>query len=1169
MAVVSHSGPSERIAVLPARHQPPSTDLFVGRHWETGELLAQFDRVVPEGGRLALLVGEAGAGKSRLALELAREVTKRRALVVRTRCWDRAPASSPWLQVVTILNRATCERSATLPGPPLMPAPGPVLLERLNNPPWTSPSVDSSCTAGPQVVEPLIDFLADVATERPVLLVLEDLHWAGRAALKLLQSLSHRLPDINVLVLGTYRTAEAAVHPHLLSMLERLPSDTLRIPLAGLHEGHIAQLLHAISGCTPAKGLAAEILRQTEGNPFFVTEVARLLMAQGLLADQDASGDIRRRDWELPIPSSVQEMMRAQMSKLSAPCAEAMAIASVLGAEFDLATVEAATSCDLPRVSPAIDEATLAGIIVSTENPNRYRFRNALIHRAVYRSLGLSRRRDFHSRVGEALERSLPASNSPASPLVAQHLALGASASNAEKAIDYISRAGDEASRRNCHEEAEAHYATALTLCTKADGDLTRRCELMLRLGDMQAKMSHIADARATFKNAANLSREIGSLDQFARAAIGLGGRLVRLDAIVDTELISLLEEALDRAGPTDSPLRATLLARLSRALHCAAMPERRASLTREALAMAHRLDDEPAQIAALHSRFWTLSGPEDLDDRLAVATDIVRLAEKTGDPEMALQGHHWRAIQLAEAGDMAAAANDLRCYKALAQALRQPLYLWFSELFSAMQALFDGHLETAERHVRQALVVGEDSRNPFSRRYFYAQLSWLRCEQGRLDELPVENESLMSDGTTLSRVKWAFRCSVLDRRHDATADFDALAAHDFADIPHGITWSAQIAMLSDVCSYLGDETRARVLYNLLAPYSDRNIVVGALLASSGSASHYLGVLAACSRDWEDAFSHFEHALLFNARMGARCRLARTQYEYARALLLADKAGGKARARDLLIRAATTATQLGMAGLAESARSLTELSAWTAQAGEPASGETASHSVHVSLTGHRAAGATSDRISVGATTDPPPEAEIFTRHGDFWSIRFAGRSRVVKDTKGLRYIHHLLRHPGKEFHVLDLAILTASPSGGRWPRQEAVGPGDGTRRHAELPPGEPLDHEAKRQYRQRLEDLREELVEAERFNDLGRVAKAQDEIDFLTAELSTRYLRNSRTAGWDTTGERVRKAVTNRIHASIQKLNNEDPALGEHLSKTIRTGTFCGYLPEGRRIWSL
>jgi hypothetical protein len=293
---------------------------------------------------------------------------------------------------------------------------------------------------------------------------------------------------------------------------------------------------------------------------------------------------------------------------------------------------------------------------------------------------------------------------------------------------------------------------------------------------------------------------------------------------------------------------------------------------------------------------------------------------------------------------------------------------------------------------------------------------------------------------------------------------------------------------------------------------------MGFAIAWGGAVSYCLGILATLLSDFSGAEEHFKSALIVHRRAGARPLLAHTQREFATMLLERGASGDRERAARLLAEARASYRELGMASWAERAEAHL--------AGEPA---------------------------------PPEEsAGRFASEGGEWSLTFAGTTVRVRDARGLQYLARLLETPHQEVHVTEL-VASAE---GQAPEARTEAAGEGLRLvRAER--GMPrLDERARATYQARLTELREEVADAERLNDLGRGARARHETELLEAEITSAFGLSGRARRTGDAVERARKAVSNRIRDAIRRIEPLHPRLGRHLSASIRTGTYCAYQPE-------
>jgi hypothetical protein len=682
----------------------------------------------------------------------------------------------------------------------------------------------------------------------------------------------------------------------------------------------------------------------------------------------------------------------------------------------------------------------------------------------------------------------------------------------------------------------------ALRACdaAKSRNDV-ERCELRLALGDAQARAGAFPAAKDTFLSASDLARTSRTPEQLARAALGYGGRFVWEAARGDRHLVPLLRDALAALGKEDSLLRVKVMARLAGGPMRDEMErEPRDAMSRQAVEMARRLGDPATLAYALDGRYAAVWWPENLEDRLAIATELIQAAEEAGDKERALQGHHYRCLARLEQGDMPGVYADAGAKARLAEELRQPAQEWYVVGVRATLATFEGRFADAEALIPRAFALGQRAHGWMASVYNTLQWYALRREQARLSEVEERLQQTARDFPTylVLRAVLAQLQMELGREDAAREIFETLAADDFAGVPRDDEWIICLCLLADVAESLGDAPRAEVLYGLLLPYAGRNALSNPDNCI-GSVSRSLAILAALTRRWPEAARHFEDALAMNARTNARPWLARTQCDYARLLLTRDTPGDRERATDLLARGRWTCQELGMTALATRVSALLE----------------------------RAEGRLTDATPDGPESGRPSgsphrlmHASIFRREGEYWSIGFEGQIFRLKDAKGLRYLGRLLEDPGREFHVLGLVALEESPP----PETPGALAGEVDRTARLGDAGPILDPAAKAAYRRRLEELEAEIAEAEAWRDPKRTERAREEKESLLQALAGAVGLGGRDRLASSATERARINVTRAIKAALARIQEHSPALGRHLARTVRTGIYCAYAPDPR-----
>jgi DNA-binding SARP family transcriptional activator len=881
---------------------------FVGRQREFEELLNGFADVQNGHGRLFLLVGEPGIGKSRLAEELTHHAQARGADILVGRCWEAggAPAYWPWVQALRtcIRLRDPSELRTELGrGAPELAHLLPELRELF--PTLPEPVAPDSEGARFRLFQAVAAFLREASRLRPIVLIVDDLHAADAPSLLLLQFVARELADARLLLLGAYRDVDPTVGARLGAALSELVREpvTTRITLSGLAEDDIAAYIEVAAGSTPQTDIVGAIHAETEGNPLFMGEVVRLLVAEGAL--DMASHTLR-------VPDTVRGVIDQRLRRLSDDGRELLVLASVLGREFGIQEL-----ARLADVSPAetlaiLDETMVERIVGEVPGASdRLRFAHVLIRDTIYDGLTVARRVELHHRTGEALE-TFYADGEPHLAELAHHFYAAAPAGETTRAIKYTQLAAERAVHLLAYEEAARLYEMALSL---SDDDV-KRCDLFLALGEALGRAGDTPASKHAFRRAFELADAEGLPEQLARAAFGYGGRILWEVSRDDRHSVPLLEHALAALGEGDSPLRVRLLARLAGGpLRDASFPaEQKAALSEEAIAMARRIGDPTTLMYALYGYLLSQIGPDTRPGVLEVANECRSIAMEVGDKERLVECNEQLFQYLLERGDIEAARPHLETVVKLANELRQRPQLWISAVNQAILALLQGRFDEADRLIHEALEIGGGTL--WNARVSYRlQLYALRRAQGRLHELQetfaAEPQAFHYRTYPILDCMLARFYDELDRKSEARAIFEGLAADGFAALPFDEEWLVSLSLLAEVAHSLGDKPRAAYLYESLSPYSDW-VGLAYPEISMGSVSRYLGILASTLGRWDDGERHFEKGMVMNERIGARPWLAYTQEDYARMLLSRQDPGDLERAEQLLADATTMYRELGM-----------------------------------------------------------------------------------------------------------------------------------------------------------------------------------------------------------------------------------------------------------------
>ena len=903
--------------------------VFVGREREVGRLRAAFEDSLAGRGRLVMLVGEPGIGKTRTAQELITYARLRGARVLVGRAYEAegAPAFWPWVQlartymeerpkeeIVADMGAGAADIKSVL-GEPRDPAAGAAGAE--------------SEQARFRLFDSVTTFIRNASKREPLVLLLDDLHWADAPSLLLLEFMARELSGARILVVGTYRDVELSRKHPLSAVLAELARESLveRILLRGLTRPDVARFIEMTASVRPPERLVRTVHEETEGNPFFVSEIVSLLVSEGHL---DSPGDLS--DVLVTIPQGVREVVGRRLDRLSKDCNWVLSAACVVGREFSV-DVLAPVVCDetthaFPEEDPddltqerlleVLDEAVAARVIQAT-TVGRFMFSHALVREALYEELGVTRRVRLHRRVGETIERLQGDDPDRHLDELAHHFL---EAQELDKAIDYAIRAAKRAMSLMAYEEGAQLFERALqALELRGGASGQKRAELLIALGDAQVRAGDGQRGKETYFRAAEVARAAGAQDQFARAALGVANKFEV--GLIERELIELVEEALVQCGEEPSSTRAELMAALAVAVYFDDH-ERADALGAEAVEMARAVGGDHTLAVALLSRHFTVWEPERLEERIGTATELIDVAGRSGDRELRVEGHGLRIIDLLEKGDIRAADEELQAYAREAQELRQPNYLRVAAIRSAMRSVLAGRFGEAERLFAETPSLDRAKRllEPNTVQAGAVVLFELRRLQGRLHELAEAFESFMREypAVTAWRAAVALAWTEAGREDEARATIRDLARDDFAALPRDANWLVAMVCVAIAAERLGERSVAATSYRLLEPYADRNVVVGGGWACEGSASLYLGYLAAFLGRYERADEHYAAALRMNERIGARPFVAETQIAHAE--LLAERGVQSRRAAELLDAGLDAAQEIGMAKLVERAFAL-------------------------------------------------------------------------------------------------------------------------------------------------------------------------------------------------------------------------------------------------------
>ena len=907
-----------RMALPERLRELPATG-YVGRVAERERLTALWGQACEGSLRVALIGGEAGVGKTRLSTHLALDVHGEGGTVLFGRCdEDLGVPYQPWTQALGHLVREA-------PAPMLdghverfggdLARLVPGLGDRLSGLP--APRQSDPETERYLLYAAVVGLLEGASADEPVVLIIDDLHWADAPTLSLLRHVVSAGPAMRALVVGTYRDSDLSREHPLTALLADLHREqgVERMKLTGLDGEDVLALMEAAAGHEldeDGRALAREIARETAGNPFFAGEVLRHLTESGALVQEEGgrwrlTGSLA----ELGLPQSVREVVGRRVERLGSDARTALSAAAVIGREFDLDLLLAVVEFPEDRLLDLLDEAVAASLLQeSVERAGRFAFAHGLVEHTLYEDLGRARRARMHKRVAQALEELCGGEPGERLGELAGHWAAAVVSADTAKAIHYARRAAERALDQLAPDEAERWYRQTLELHDQAPGgDRSERCDLMIGLGEAQRQAGN-PEFRQTLLDAAALAQELDDVDRLARAVLANTRGLTSRLGEVDSERVQK-QEAAALALPDDDPQRAQVLALLASELHYAGEPSRCRQLAAEAIEIARAAGDEAALAHTLAYVSWAITAPDTLAQRRLLVGELFDLTQHLNDPRLSHFTAAWRFGTGLESGDRSQIESSLVTMRALTTSMPQLTTGWGLLVDEATWSLVQGDIEASEQWAIQAATAGAAAGEPDIALVFGVQLFTLRYFQGRFAELVDQVVQSASEEDAVAGYRAGVALALLESGREDEARELALA-EDLQSIPWEQAWSTAMIVWAMVCSRLAIVERAGELYELLAPFSDQ--LAATPPSVYGSIAWALGILAAALERYEQAEGHFAAAAEIEQRLGAPLLLARTRASWAGALIARGRPEDLERAQSMLEQAEETAKRLG-AGL--------------------------------------------------------------------------------------------------------------------------------------------------------------------------------------------------------------------------------------------------------------
>ncbi|MBP2703095.1 AAA family ATPase [Microbispora sp. RL4-1S] len=815
---------------------PLEPEPFVGRDAELTALAAAAPRAQTGRFCVAVVNGDPGAGKTTLVRRLIGRLEGEGWTAVTGGCPDSTstPPGWAWVEVLRALvsRRGPGEYGALL---------APLLDDAAPD------TADDAASGGFRLHRAVGGYLSGVAREAPLLIVLEDLHWADDQTLALLRALPSLLAASRVLLVVTFRDGELNDQQQdVLAALARL--DPVRVGLDGLDDAAVAELVRATCVRDVDDEVVHTIIERSGGNPFFAKETARLF---------EAEADISQ------VPSGVRDVLRRRIARLPERAQQVLLQAAVIGRDVDV-DVLVDVSGDEDTVVDAVEAALLAGL-VTEPGPGMLRFDHDLVRDTIYSDASRLRRSRLHGAVASVIEQRSPGDVAA----LAHHYDAAGTVDTAAKAVRYIGLAAEQAERRFAHREAASLWQQAIAALDRAHsggGPVRDRLELQLRLIRALALCGDMTAARATRRDAMDVALPLGDLELTARVAAALAvphKGIARDFTRTAWEIVDVTEKALVELPAGEQSLRASLLATLALELEGSATERGyQASLEAEELA---RSSGDPALLAmALSGRLRQSYTLTQVDERETIGRELLRVGAESGQISVRTLAHLVLLECAAARGAFDEADEHLAQAERLGRRYDLPAPAAVGAWYAGQRLMITGDYAGAERAYRNAARLTARAGMLEGRQDLPLIATFcLHLVDGRAAEMAEPLGEAHQRGAKWTLDAYAVALSSAGHSRDARA-VAAVREPVRTDFLYelALIWRALAGMMLD------DEGRMREAYEKLVPFADRIAGAGTGVVALWPVARTLGDLAV--RLGLPAADHYEKALAVAERVGVR-----------------------------------------------------------------------------------------------------------------------------------------------------------------------------------------------------------------------------------------------------------------------------------------------------------
>ncbi len=919
--------------------------VFVGRDDEMEQLRMAVDSAFSGNGQVILVSGEPGIGKTTLVSEVATYAAMRGAQVLWSRNYE-VSGRPPYWAWIQLIRKYVHDRNAEQLRSELG-SEGPVIGQIVSEIRQALPDLPE----GPdlsnefvrfQLFDGVATFLKNASQNQPLVLSLDDLHWADEPSLKLLEHVAREVRHARLLIIGTYRDVEVGRHHPLAGTLAQLTREHAvhRILLRGLERQDVNRYIELTAGKPGAESLISSVYRQTDGNPFFVEEIVRLLVSEGKFDELDDSR------WIAALPQGVREVIGLRLDQLSTEANQALAAAAVIGREFDVNLLARTMERDANDVLELLDQAVKARIIRESDRLDHYQFGQEIIQETLYEEMSIAQRRRWNGLVARAIEDLYADNLAPYYTQLAHHYAAAGPREDADKAIDYARRAGARAMEQGAWELAIRHYETALSILdVKSGDDPVLHCELLLEFSSTHdhsgitlpsriplpdpppvdtpgAGFSYTAYAAAWA--AAGIARRANLPEHLARAALRAVGSSVLGPG---PATIELMEEALQRLPDEDSELRAELLIRTSALIaKCLASREippeperedRSYQYAMEAEAIARRINDPDLLGGVLQRLFFNYTlywyrYRKPMTELKEMVNEFTEIADRSSSSFLSLESVVLRVeIALVE-GNRERAREILQQAKHFEEDV-SPIVSFNYRMTHAYISAQSGDFSNAMRFATEGRRGQPGS---WTLLFMDFMLSWQLDQNEQLFKMTQEFKRF-GDFTLLTPLELIAKWEVGDRESVQRA-IDNGIIEQLLEYPPEPRLVSVIGLL---CYLTNDLKDAQLVYDELEKLGDI-VVSPSSDASGGATGYYLGLISTMFENYDTADQQFAEALSINEQMDARPEIGQTKYAWADMLVRRGNPEDNERALELVDQALQLADELGMVRLERQALSL-------------------------------------------------------------------------------------------------------------------------------------------------------------------------------------------------------------------------------------------------------